>query len=180
MKSISNLIYLKLIRQLSNIILGLNFGFKPIQLSCSVASLIVFVLILTTCACSQNSKSDEFEQAYMALTNSVKTENYKYSLIIPRAGCSGCIGRATSFVIKNNEQIKNTLIVFTKVDDKKLLKIQLGEVLHNQNILIDDSNLLSATKTSSIYPQLITLDHGKILFKEDFDEQKHAKKILHE
>lgn len=179
MKNISNLIYLKRGRPSNKFIWGLNFGFNPILLSYR-ASKFILMLILTTCSCSQNKHKNEFEQAYMALTQSVKLENYKYSLIIPRAGCSGCIGRATTFVIKNNEQLKKTLIVFTKVDDKKLLKIQLGQVLHNQNILIDNSDLLSAAKTYSIYPQLITLDHGNILFKEDFDEQKHSKKMLHE
>lgn len=91
-------------------------------------------------------------------------------IIIPGEGCGGCISSATSYII--SEEIPQDLrihTVFTNVGDYKLFRNQIGYQLNPEDYSLDSSNYLRLDKISSIYPQLIIIEKGKIIGAIDFD-----------
>ncbi len=106
---------------------------------------------------------------YKVATHSIKTINpdlmsNDFVVVIPHAGCTGCIGNATYFMIDYLDQINDKVaVIFTGIGDMKLFKLQVGKAfLENPNVYIDGDNLFKKADVVTIYPQTITLENGKI------------------
>lgn len=83
-----------------------------------------------------------------------KKDHYDKFLIIPGSGCEGCISQAEQYVINNAKtEVEGTMIIFTNISSKKLLRLRLGqEIMDQPNVLLDSINILHFV---SIYPVLV-------------------------
>ena len=57
----------------------------------------------------------------------------------------------------------NTKIVFTAIASKKVLRSRIGELINNESIIIDSTNVLFKEDLISIYPTLISLVNNEII-----------------
>jgi hypothetical protein len=90
-------------------------------------------------------------------------------VIIPRGGCGGCIEEATTHMAANYNHYKNTVIVFTEIQDLKLLRIQVGNLLKQKNVYLDKSNSLGKF-LNSFYPEIYFTKNGETYRTIDFSE----------
>lgn len=123
-------------------------------------TLILSWLISLTSGCTENpdGKKAQFSLAnFDRLISAAHKGHYHKFLLIPGSGCEGCISNAENFVIDNaKDQMNETMIVFTNIVSKKLLRLRLGkEIISQPNVLMDSTNTLHYT---SIYPQLVEKD----------------------
>lgn len=129
-------------------------------------SLISGVFFLLLQACSSPSETlnkevqavlDTYSQAHGGATHSGEV-----LLIIPRTGCSSCIGIADRF-FKQSSEDGRMQFVFTKISSLKVLKIRLGpEVTEDENVHLDMANNFSKKSMDSIYPIVVFLDKGRV------------------
>lgn len=83
-------------------------------------------------------------------------KEYEYIVVIPRQGCNSCIKSAESFY-KANKNDKRYLFIFTRIDSKKKLGLEIGvEELSRKNVILDQDNIFYDTDFyDSNYPLLI-------------------------
>lgn len=134
-------------------------------LSCSLLS--VSLLFLTFGCTSPDEKTQSILQEVLDQEKgqfNQPLDDKSFLMIIPRTGCSTCIGMADQ-LFKNEHYIPNQVqFVFTRVTSIKTLKIRLGanEVSAN-NSHIDIYQKFSGPQLDSIYPIIAYLDHGKVI-----------------
>ena len=89
---------------------------------------------------------------------------YKTVVIIPEAGCTGCISVAEQY-FKTNYEDETILFIFTRIISKKSLELRVGgtDRLHRENVVLDvsDKYFLNEYK-ESIYPYVLPIEDGKI------------------
>lgn len=84
------------------------------------------------------------------------TSKYNYVIIIPGAGCSGCISEAESFFLENKND--SIFFVFTKTNSIKHLKLRIGESIKKNNMHIDHDNIfLHYDINKNLYPLIFNL-----------------------
>lgn len=87
----------------------------------------------------------------------------KVILIIPGAGCTGCISSAQYFVVDHIDKLEDLGVVFTGVGSKKSLKVELGqEIYYHKRILIDTTNSFYLQGLTDIYPTLTYISGTRI------------------
>jgi hypothetical protein len=87
----------------------------------------------------------------------------KVILIIPRTGCSGCIGVADHFFKNNNYNTEDVLFIFTKISSAKTIRLRLGkERVESTNVIEDHDNQFSQGILDSIYPIILFMEGGEI------------------
>lgn len=120
-----------------------------------------------------NSSFEEYNDAIkVIIPNEVLKETNKI-VVLPRAGCTGCISEATHYVLENYQSFDSTCTIITEIDDIKKLKATLpDDFLNSGNVFLDKANLLSHEKTKSVYPYILNLGNGSVLSKEDFENIK--------
>lgn len=89
---------------------------------------------------------------------------YDEIVIIPGAGCTGCISNAERYFLKNVSNNKK-LFVFTYNISQKSLFMRLGrENLIRENVIIDiDDRFYVSHHHDNIYPYIIIIDDGRII-----------------
>jgi hypothetical protein len=126
-------------------------------------SLALFFLVCFATACQEH-----VEQG-INLTRFLPAEElarYDRCMVIPRSGCAGCISSTMSFVAANIDSLNETLIIFTGIEDFKLLKLRVGvNVLNKKNVLVDSTGDIPV---NIIYPEMISLTEGKVVKTERF------------
>ena len=136
--------------------------------------LISNILLILFCVYFQGceKKYNEYVVAINNITSFQKEiNNLDFIMVIPGEGCGGCISSATSYVLLNSEKFDNSLIIFTGVLDKKLLRNQVGsEFLNKENVLIDKNNYLMKQNLKSPYPYFFQINDSELINKTDFDE----------
>lgn len=134
-------------------------------------TLIVIILALNS-NCTKSVREDKIEYFDSNVKRLIGDNNLKLSqgvVVIPNAGCTGCIDQAILFVKDNIDSLKGFPIVFTSVRDRKLLKLTLGPVQNHRNIFFDNDNLLGNGLVTSNYPQFLVLDEGQVVdYIDDF------------
>jgi hypothetical protein len=91
-------------------------------------------------------------------------KNYKYIVIIPGSGCTGCITFAENFFVDNVDN-KEMIFIFTDIISRKQLSIKLkAENIQRPNVLIDSNKDFYLTGyKEKIYPVIATIDREKIV-----------------
>lgn len=120
--------------------------------------LISFVFIIS---CNQNN-NNEFENIIdkknlVKFLNARKLhlDSFKKVVIIPNAGCDGCISDAEKRFVNSYKSI-DTLYIFTRIADLKIFKNSLPkEALMHKNVLIDTNSNLNSYGFYSMYPSII-------------------------
>jgi hypothetical protein len=132
-----------------------------------VIGIIIIVWGLQACSSKQDKKYEVLKIKLIEINPNIL--NAKSIIVIPREGCGDCIQNATHYVKSKIDSIES-VVIFTGVGDKKLLKIQLGENIwsYKNKFFIDTGNILMASELTSIYPVLISLEKNEIKNVEVF------------
>ncbi len=91
-------------------------------------------------------------------------KRYDYCIVIPGAGCDGCISGAEYFVVENYQRA-NVLYIFTKIESVKLLKHKLGDnIVNAPNILLDVDGMFdkNGNNPNDIYPAIYNISQNKV------------------
>ncbi|WP_339695947.1 hypothetical protein [uncultured Roseivirga sp.] len=92
----------------------------------------------------------------------------KALVIIPNAGCTGCITTAEAFVLDNVDKSDNVKFIFTGTSSLKGLRLKLGEdIYENERVYIDRENLFYSPDLISIYPLVVYLQNGLVTTIEE-------------
>lgn len=140
--------------------------------------LLVRLLILTNLTLfSCGNDFIEYQDRVSSITDVEK--NIENLIVIPGEGCGGCISNATFIVIENIDKLIGTQIIFTGVEDKKLLRNQLGtSFLNRENVIIDIQNLLMEKEVLSFYPYILINENNRIKDKIILDQQSFDRTFL--
>ncbi|TAE19797.1 MAG: hypothetical protein EAZ95_00900 [Bacteroidetes bacterium] len=85
-------------------------------------------------------------------------------LLIPNAGCAGCISNAETFATRNIDKYPALYVNMVSVRSKKLLAQKLGNTfLLNPRVKIDTEQTIKELTTMSIYPKIVYIQAGKII-----------------
>lgn len=82
-------------------------------------------------------------------------------LIVPGAGCSGCISGIEDFVNNNYNSYSDVTYIFTNIKSRKLLKLKMPRVdfISSSKIIIDKDNIFyDMNNENKIYPCVLLLE----------------------
>ncbi len=126
-------------------------------------------LVLLTCifSCQQPNKAiqQQLEEALLSKPSPLgEFQNAKeVMMVVPRTGCSGCIGMADFYYKEASYDTAKIQFIFTRVSSVKTLKIRMGEeIVEKDYVHIDTERIFSARKLNSIYPMIVFLENGEI------------------
>ena len=140
-------------------------------------TLISIVVLFAAMSCHSNDRAKLFEskiQQHYAQQeySNIDLKKIKAIIFLPREGCEGCISEASEMAIHFLEERNDIALVFTIVNDLKLLKRQYGNtILDNDLVSIDFQNMFGDARVSSIYPQIAYLQDGKCYKVEEFNSE---------
>jgi hypothetical protein len=77
-----------------------------------------------------SSTNKNFNKAILLINPSERFDDYKSYLVIPNAGCIGCISNAETFVLEKIDILDSVRIVFTAFKFKKQIRTKLGERIY--------------------------------------------------
>lgn len=110
----------------------------------------------------------EFKNCLDTVTKSRDLKAQLY-MVIPRAGCGGCISSAEVFMIdclKDPEHHSFIKFILTDFDSEKLLRARYGEFYKSNMLIIDRNSIFMANKSlKSIYPVVYFFDKNAQLYK---------------
>ena len=99
----------------------------------------------------------------------------KVLMVIPRTGCSSCIGLADRFFKDQQYDPELFQFIFTRVSAVKTLKMRLGaDLISSPNAYIDRDARFSVPNLDSIYPMVIYLEDGQVTGLEYLDPQNQG------
>lgn len=113
-------------------------------------------------SCSSNYDGDAVKELENWLSH--HDNAYSYCVVIPGAGCEGCILEGERFAREYSGR-SDVLFVFTRITTLKMLKFKLGERASNAcNILYDVENRFVEMERGkdNIYPVVCKLENNKI------------------
>ena len=142
---------------------------KFVTRACGLITLLI-VTLLTISACRQKPPKTadvppdapvKNQPLYLKaiLANNIQATTI---VVVPREGCGGCISDACGFLVRNQTKFRpDVSIVFTGVEDQKLLKKQVGnKFINDAHVKIDLDNYFLAPVIASSYPMLIVLKNN--------------------
>lgn len=130
---------------------------KNILYICAIVALSFLV------ACNTSKKNEERDFLNNCIEQLNISDNYQWVVVLPGAGCHGCIQDGEYFMKRNVENDK-ILFVLTKISSLKILQQKLGFRINKySNIYVDKENLFDIPSKNSIYPCVIKLEKGNIL-----------------
>ncbi len=99
-----------------------------------VISIAAVLITLVSC-----KETDYSSYVYSSIVDNVPNyECYDSIFIVPRTGCNSCKDLA-DMIVKEKYKNKNNLVIFTDIQSKKLLYIELGkEMFVQENVIIDE------------------------------------------
>lgn len=117
---------------------------------------LLFLYIVIICSCSQ-IKEDYADMVVRKLEEkNINLANYSHIVVIPELGCGGCISEAEKFFRENREQ--SILFIFTKISSMKEIRLRLGKMIEQKNVLIDNEQLyVSKEEEINVYPIIIDI-----------------------
>lgn len=121
-------------------------------------------LLLGTIVSSCNRKSTFDEENFFinAIDHAQISNSYKWIVIIPGAGCSGCIQEG-EFFMKNYVNNDKILFVLTNLSSLKILQSKTGvKIKEHSNIYIDRDNNFYLPTINSVYPCVIRMEKGRM------------------
>ncbi len=131
------------------------------------SKILVMVMISTLLSCSEKDKQviRKFQEVFDENSEPFKEsiDDKETILIIPRTGCSSCIGIADYLYKSNQYNIEKTFFIFTKVGSLKAIRIRDGIDLDQPNTYIDKDNNFSNGILNSLYPVILNMHKGKIV-----------------
>ena len=122
-----------------------------------------FLIVLLFFSFCKTKSNDSSEIKVIQEITKDEFNNKPTTIIIPSAGCTGCIDEMVLYTKQNFHKMKEVSIIFTSIGDMKLLRLRIGDsILNAKNVYIDTFNTILNTKLSSSYPLLVQNDKGAI------------------
>lgn len=144
----------------------------------------VLILVFFSCI-TKNNKDNYFTDIDKLIYESQGVRNIdinkvKHVLIIPNAGCDGCISEAEKILLdhKGNDKV---VIVLTTFDSVKSIYLKYGYDIQNfNNIVIDKNSLFIKNGYSSIYPMILDVFKGKLenVYLQNPDDPEAIKRLM--
>jgi hypothetical protein len=132
---------------------------------------ITFIFVITIClaACKGNTHETQLLEE---INQGKPLTGISKVLVIPGEGCPGCISDAADFATQKIDSMKNVMVIFTRVLDRKLLKLKFPNTfLTHERVRIDTNNVLSQTKLLGAYPVVFYLKDGSFDRDESFAKE---------
>ena len=115
------------------------------------------VLLFYSCDNVHQIETESLKNALVHISNS---GNYDWIVVLPGAGCHGCIQEGEYFA-KQNISNSRILFVLTNISSLKIFQQKTGIVIkEHDNILVDRNNLFYLKTNNAIYPYIIELKNG--------------------
>lgn len=140
----------------------------------------LFLLIIAVSGCHSGNTSqnidDSTQLSVSDFTSFMKNHGQSYDktkkvLVIPGVGCTGCISEAQYFFYENKHS-EDHIFIFTAINDFKMFKLEVPEILHNaENVIVDKENELMDLGYNSIYPGYLRINNNRLEF-EIFQQAK--------
>ena len=137
----------------------MNYGLKPLFweiMKNRIFVCLLFIMSIILCNCSTQEKRYSENLVTTFKNNDLNlTENYQL-FVITNVGCGGCISEAEHFFRENKAQ--DILFVFTKISSEKSLRLRLGNMINQKNVLIDSECIYASQKEEiNVYPVIIDI-----------------------
>jgi hypothetical protein len=134
-----------------------------------IETIVLFLGLLGTIACNtEDSLTEKVDKAFKSSLKQVNGQLPKDSsiyVIIPRAGCGGCITSAENYMLnyfkdstitRDRDKIE---FILTNFDSEKILRARFGAAMSNPQIILDKNNYFSLNLSlKSIYPLVLFFD----------------------
>ncbi|WP_375582821.1 hypothetical protein [Cyclobacterium xiamenense] len=126
---------------------------------------IIFILFVS-CNSYSNQNNDLIDNDALSLALEEIYEGNIDSddivLIIPNAGCPGCISSCEEFMILNSGLHDNNIhFILTSFKSLKQLNIKIGsDVLNNKDVYLDKSSIIGKYGITSIYPIVVFINNN--------------------
>lgn len=122
-----------------------------------------FCLPMLLAGCKENTEDIEKSFLNKTVMQLDLSTDYKWIVIIPGAGCHGCIQEGELF-LKRNVNNPNILYVLTKFSSLKILQQKTGiRLKEHSNIYLDFNNLFDIPTNNTIYPCIAKLERGEVV-----------------
>lgn len=125
--------------------------------------ILIFVSLgILACSCANNASYEKVLSSL--LEKNIDLKDYSAVVIIPGAGCTGCISQAEDF-FRQEMWREDHLFIFTNITSLKTLKLKMeGIDLENMdNTIIDKENLYDIQENQEcIYPHIAIVENGRI------------------
>lgn len=103
---------------------------------------IIYLVFINLFLIGCQSPQTKFQQAIATIEyKNLKLENIKFIIIIPEAGCAGCISNIEEFYTQNSNN-ESLFFIFSNIMSQKMLKSKLQ--INNSNTFLDIENKLMA------------------------------------
>lgn len=133
--------------------------------------LLGIAIIIQVTACVNKEKeairlvNERFIHA-ASLLSIERNDNANIYIVIPRAGCGGCISDAENFMKKTlestDEYASRVKFILTDFGSEKTLKARLGNLFNDKRVVLDKKGVFQGDKIlRSIYPVIFFLDKDK-------------------
>ncbi|MCE7994096.1 MAG: hypothetical protein HEP71_19065 [Roseivirga sp.] len=134
----------------------------------SVLSLSLLIVVLTSCQ-SENARILETVKEGMDATGFQSLLDKDYLIVLPRTGCTGCIGSVEEFLMSDSRNYSSKLnVLLTDVVSLKTARIKLGEeLISSEYIFIDKNSDFYKGALMSLYPLIIYLEKDEIELVEE-------------
>lgn len=125
---------------------------------------LYFLICILICSISCNNDLNIFYTNEL-FDNIPNKKGFEYIVIIPNAGCPGCITNAEEFLKKKKNSTKYYFIL-TNYTSTKSLKLKLGtDVMSYRNVFLDSLNkFYAANSKESIYPISLQIKEDQIQY----------------
>lgn len=123
---------------------------------------IIYLVFINLFLIGCQSPQTKFQQAIATIEyKNLKLENIKFIIIIPEAGCAGCISNIEEFYTQNSNN-ESLFFIFSNIMSQKMLKSKLQ--INNSNTFLDIENKLMECypEEKKIYPCILEFEEGKI------------------
>lgn len=126
----------------------------------SITSIFIFLFFIS---CKEKTEKIEKNFLSKSLEQIDIPLNYQWIVIIPGAGCHGCIQEGELFMKRNIEN-HNILYILTKTSSVKILQQKTGIHLNEySNVYLDTKKQFDIPTDNAIYPCIVKLKNGKVL-----------------
>ena len=103
-----------------------------------------------------------FQQAVASIDyKNVNIENIRFIIVIPEAGCAGCISYVEEFYL-NNKNNESLFFVFSNIVSLKMLKSKLQLNESNTYLDLDNRFMDCYPSEQALYPCVLDVQHGII------------------
>jgi hypothetical protein len=122
---------------------------------------LIALLALSSFGCGTKGSSPVMESLHK-LNVKPLVANQAY-LVVPNAGCDGCITYAEDFIKNNTQQYPNLIYILTRISSPKILKLKFGDILQNKNVILDTASVfVYPEQDKNIYPAILYTRNDEI------------------